>query len=274
MGEPYVGLRSSESAIVCSPLTRGLLVAAGVIALLLAAGLIRYGLLRDTSTPVSVEEAVEEAGDEAGGGGRVNGVPVPAPGVYAYDTRGGERFDAFISAEHPYPPITSISVREGGCGLLVRWIVLEERETEWDLCPRRGGWGLGGFLDIHEFFGRRDERRYLCRNGVAFLPRGRWRYRCEFEDTRDRFRGEFVGKETLRVGDRPVATIHVRDRDLLSGQEQGTGSSETWYRSRDGLIVRRVAKNRDRAPVPGGSGTYSERYELVLRSLRPAAPGQ
>lgn len=257
-----------------SPITRRLLLAAGVIALgLLAAALIRHQLLRDTSTPVSVEEAVEQSGEEAGGGGRVNGVPVPALGVYAYDTRGMERFDAFISAEHPYPPITSISVREGGCGVRMRWVVLEERETEWDLCPRPEGWGLGSFLDIHEFFGRRDERRYVCRDGVAFLRRGRWGYRCEFEDTRDEFRGEFVRRETLRVGGRPVATIHVRDRDLLSGHEQGTGSSETWYRARDGLIVRRIAENSDRAPVPGGSGTYSERYELMLRSLRPAAPG-
>lgn len=254
--------------------TRRLFAAAGLIAAgLLAAWLIRHLLLRDTSTPVSVQEAIQRAGEKAERHRRVNGVRVPAPGVYAYDTRGTERFDAFISAEHRYPPTTSISVREGGCGVLMRWVALEERETEWEMCPRPAGWGLGSFLDIHEFFGRRDERRYVCRDGVAFLLRPRWSYRCEFEDTRDEFRGEFVGREPLRVGGRAVATIHVRDRDLLSGNEQGTGSSETWYRVKDGLIVRRVAETKDRAPVPGGSGTYTERYELMLRALRPAAPG-
>ncbi|HET8593449.1 MAG TPA: hypothetical protein VFL56_07250 [Solirubrobacterales bacterium] len=255
-------------------MTRRLLVGAGVLALgLLVAALIRDQLLRDTSSPVSVEEAVERAGDGAATEGRVNGVSVPASGVYAYDTRGAERFDTFVSAEHTYPPVTSISVREGGCGILMRWLVLEERETEWDLCPRPGGWGIAGFLEVHEFFGRRDDRRYVCDQGVAFQPRGRWGFRCEFEDTRDEFDAEFVGTETLRVGGRPVETIHVRDRDRLSGHEQGTGRSETWYRARDGLIVRRIAESRDRTPVPGGSGTYSERYELRLRSLRPADPG-
>lgn len=257
-----------------SRMTRRLLAAAGVIAAgLLAAALIRNLLLRDTSTPVSVQEVVKRAAGDADADGRVGGVPVPAPGVYTYDTRGTERFDTFISAEHRYPPTTSISVREGGCGVLMRWVALEERETEWEMCPRPEGWGLGSFLDTHEFFGRRDERRYACRDGVAFLLRGRWSYRCEFEDTRDEFRGEFVGRETLRVGGRPLATIHVRDHDLLSGNEQGTGSSQTWYRVSDGLIVRRLAETRDRAPVPGGSGTYTESYELMLRSLRPARPG-
>lgn len=244
------------------------MIAAGLIAV----ALIRHLLLHDTSNPVSVREAIERAGEERGGNGRVNGQPVPAPGVYAYDTRGVERFEAFISAEHRYPRTTSVTVREGGCGVLMRWVPLEERQTEWEMCPRPEGWGLASFLDVHEFFGRRDERRYVCRDGVAFRLRARWSYGCEFEDTRDEFRGEFVGMETLRVRGRPVTTIHVRDRDLLSGDEQGTGSSETWYRAGDGLIVRRIAETRDRAPVPGGSGTYTERYELMLRSLRPAGP--
>lgn len=253
-------------------MTRRLLVAAGVIVLVLLAGaLIVSQLLRDTSTPVSIQEVVEHAGAESRGEGRVNGVPVPAEGVYTYDTRGGERFDAFVDAQHQYPPITLISVREDGCGLLMRWIALAERETEWDLCPRPEGLGLSSFVDVHEFFGHRDERRYVCRGGVAFRRGGRWGYRCDFDGTRDAFRGEVVGTETLRVGGRPVSTIHVHDRDLLSGHEQGTGSSETWYRTSDGLIVRRIAQSTDRAPVPGGSGTYSERYELMLRSLRPAA---
>jgi hypothetical protein len=265
MAEPYGS----------TPMTWRLAAIAAVIAAALigAAALLRYLVLRDTSSPVSVEEALEQAGRTPREPGRVNGVRVPAPGVYVYDTRGGESFEAFISASHRYPATTAISVRRGGCGVLMRWTVLEERETEWDLCPRRDGWRLRDYYEAHEFFGQRDERRYECPGGVAFLLRGSWDYLCRFEETRDEFHGEVVGRETLRVGGSPVATIHVRDRDLLSGHEQGSGSSESWYRIEDGMLIRRIVETSDRSPVPGGgSGTYSESYELRLRSVRPVTP--
>jgi hypothetical protein len=225
--------------------------------------------LRDTSHPLSVEEALKRLDRQSGAPARVNGVLVPATGVYRYATRGEERFEAFVSATHPYPATTTITVSRGGCGLLMRWSPLEERATEYDLCPGRGEFGLASFLDIHQFFGQGDRRRYGCREGVAFRLRGRWAYSCRFEDRLDRFSGRVIGLETLRVSGRPVRTVHVQERDRLTGEEEGAGTSETWYRLRDGLIVRRISRSRDRAPVPGGSGIYSERYELMLLSLRP-----
>lgn len=254
-------------------MTRRLLLAAASIALLaIAFVVIRYVVLRDTSTPVSVEQAIERAGQAPGGPRVVNGAEVPASGVYVYDTRGAERLEALLSTEHRYPPTTTITVRRGGCGVLMRWAPFEERQTEWDLCPRRGGWGLAGIFETHEFFGRRDQRRYACDHGIAFELQGAWRYGCQFEDTHDEFSGRFVGREILRVAGRPVETIHVRDRDLLSGHEEGAGTSQTWYRASDGLIVRRIVESRDRSPAPGGTATYIERYELMLRSPGPLEP--
>lgn len=249
---------------------RGLLVAA-LAAVVLAVGFVaaRRLLFRDTAEPVSVQEAVGrlEAGEPAP---KVRGARVPAAGVYEYETSGEERFEAFISATHPYPERTTITVTRGGCGVLMAWIPLEGRETEWDMCPGARGWGLAGIREAHEFFGQGDERRYSCADGVAFRPAGRWRFTCRFEDRADVYEGRAVGVETLRVGGSPVETIHVRQTDALSGEEEGSGSEESWYRRSDGLIVRRVAETSDRSPVPGGgTGTYTERYELRLLSLAP-----
>lgn len=251
---------------------RKVVVLVSAIAVVVVAFLIvRYLWFRDTSTPVSVEEAVREAGP-TGPNGPVNGVPAPPSGVYLYDTAGGERVEALLSTEHRYPATTTITLRRGGCGLIARWAPLEERQSEWDLCPGRRGWELRSIYETHQFFGQHDERRYLCPGGVLFRPRGTWRYVCRFEQTTDDYRGRFVGRETLRVAGRPVETIHVRDSDLLSGRETGTGTSQSWYRVSDGLLVRRMVVSSNRSPAPGGTATYSERYELRLRSLAAARP--
>lgn len=244
------------------------LAAMGLAAVALVAYGVRSILFDDESEPVSAGEAaggLELAGGEAR---RVNGAPVPPSGAYEYATEGEERLEAFVSATHAYPELTTITVSRGGCGVLMRWIPLEQRQSEWDLCPGRERWGLASLFEIHEFFGQRDERTYECVDGVAFQPAGRWSYRCGFESRTDVFEGRVLGTETVMVGGRRVRTLHVLETDSLSGEEEGSGSVETWYR-RDGLLVRRVATTRDRTPVPGGTGTYSERYELRLVSLRP-----
>jgi hypothetical protein len=227
--------------------------------------------LRNPSDPVTVGEAVEELRGEPGDGGaaRVDGVAVPPTGVYRYATSGGDRVDAVIDGSHEYPPVTTITVSRGGCGVLMRWAPLDERQSELDLCPRRGGWGLAGITEVHEFFGRRDERRYDCPGGVAFRDRGSWRYACRFDQTVDRFAGRSLGLETLRVGGRPVVTIHVRERNRVSGPEQGTGVTDTWYRASDGLIVRRTAGNANTSSAPGREAAYAEDYSLMLVSPRP-----
>lgn len=251
--------------------------AAGAAAAVVVLGLLALarGLwLRDTATPVSLSEQVRRLGRGAVGGptAAAGGPRIPPSGVYVYATRGGERFESLLDASHEYPARTTITVSRGGCGVLMRWVALEERETTLDLCPGRGGWGLRRISEAHEFFGQRDERTYECAGGVAFRLRGRWAYRCvtDSEETVDEFRGRVLGLETLTVAGRRLRTVHVRERDLLAGRTDGAGTSETWYRVSDGLIVKRTVSNRDRTPVPGGTGTYSERYQLRLSSLEPA----
>lgn len=227
---------------------------------------------RDHVSPVTTQEAVERLRREQPGPAAspfVDGARAPRSGVYEYRTDGGERFQSYLSASHAYPARTTISVSRGGCGVLVRWTPLEQRQTERELCPAAGGWRLRSILDIHEFFGRRDERRYVCERGVVFRLGGDWSYGCRYESSTNAFAGRFVGIETLDVGGHPVVTVHVHERNVVRGPEQGEGESESWYRRFDGLLVSRTAAYRARAPVPGGSGTYSERYELRLLALRP-----
>lgn len=47
------------------------------------------------------------------------------PGVYTYDTTGGEQIDALGGAKHSYPASTTITIWDDGCGQRMRWAPLE-----------------------------------------------------------------------------------------------------------------------------------------------------
>ncbi len=47
-----------------------------------------------------------------------------------------EEVDALVGSRHAYPSESTITVRPGGCGVLMRWDVLEERSLAALACRR------------------------------------------------------------------------------------------------------------------------------------------
>ena len=84
-------------------------------------------VLRDTSTPIDVENA------EGSFQGVVGDAP-GQPGVYAYLTVGHEEIDALAGARHDYPEVTYIIITAEACGPSARWQPLQERSIEWRHC--------------------------------------------------------------------------------------------------------------------------------------------
>jgi hypothetical protein len=248
----------------------------GALVVVLAVVASWFFLLRDSAEPVSVGRAVKQFRDRSGGAlaGTVNGAPVPAAGVYAYRTTGSESFDlGFISARHPYPKRTVLTVRRGGCGVQMRWEPLDVRSTTWETCPARGRWTIASFDESHEFFGQRSDRAYRCSGSpVAWSsdrPKGSLASTCRSPQTTSVARGRSLGVETLSVGDRRVKAVHVRLRVRVRGESDGGGTADTWYALSNGLVVKRVVTNRNKTSTSAGDADYVERYSLELESLEP-----
>src|SRR5215211_664686 len=138
------GGRRHTGAMVARRRRRWWWIAAAAVVLVAATALVlvRFVFLRDTATTVSPGDVLARyrasstvAVTTTGG----SGLTLPAPGVYRYATTGSERVDALGGATHTYPPITTITVTEAGCGVQTRWDALQERWNLRQLCLGHGG---------------------------------------------------------------------------------------------------------------------------------------
>ena len=91
-------------------LRRALLIVAGVALALvvLLVGVVVFLRARDSTTVVSVDEAVGSFRDVADADASES--HRPEPGVYLYETVGDEHIDALGGATHTYPAQTTMSV--------------------------------------------------------------------------------------------------------------------------------------------------------------------
>ena len=198
----------------------------------------------------------------------------PAPGVYVYDTAGGERLESFGGASHDYPDQTTITVSADGCGHRMRWDALEERWDETTLCPTESGDEVRTQTFSHEFFGRSERRDYQCEPGslnrpASDVPGTTWSIRCAAEGTTSVGTTTLVELTPLEVAGTAVDTVHLRTVTTESGSTRGGTSWDYWLRTTDGLLVRRVASVEADSDMAVGTVHYVEDYELRLASLTP-----
>lgn len=202
--------------------------------------------------------------------------PLPAEGVYVYDTDGWEDVDVVGGQRHDYPERTTVTIRHDGCGLVERWDALEERWDERETCPRRGGgtW-LRGFRSYHEFFRHGDMREFVCEEGSVASPASKrpgatFSGRCTSGTTEASYTGEVVGRDVLTVGGERVETLHVHVETEISGEQTGSSVRDVWGDPRTGLVVRERSKivSHSQQPVFGQT-RYREEYENKLTSLEP-----
>lgn len=205
-----------------------------------------------------------------------DGRRLPAPGVYVYDTVGWEETDALGGARHEYPSTSTVTVRTGGCGVVARWDVLEDRSDEFERClAPQGGEHLAGFVARHGFYGQKDERTFRCEPGSLYRPPSgtpvgsSWTYQCRSETTVDTSTVTLVGYETLDVGGVVVPAVHVQELGEPSGDTSGSMRRDLWFAVDDGLLLRERTAVESDSKKGAIQASYREQYEIRLTSVHP-----
>lgn len=248
---------------------RRLLLTLGAIGTVLVAGTgIAYLVLSRPPAPVSIPDVIHHyrsthPSPEAVPSGRL---PAPRPGVYIYATTGRESIST--GAAHTYPPRTTLTVTNAGCGFRARWDALDGRWQQWQLCATANGWRLTSFVDSHKFLYLQDVHRYRCTGGP-------WTMSAPVVTTCDTGKSvltstaRVVGHEKLAVGTATVSTVHVQIEQRATGSSLSTGSVELWLRASSGLPIREEIHDTGSQVVLGSTITYRESATFALESLRP-----
>jgi hypothetical protein len=202
---------------------------------------------------------------------------LPAEGVYAYRTTGGEKLSLF-GAHHDYPARTFATIRHlGGCSWEARNDVVDEHTDIRTLCNDDRS-----FLQLRqerqvEFFGKRDGARMVCEPPLTLYMAGDLTGTRTATDCRDadgntvHLASVFLGFDELRIGAQVVRAIHVRDDGTISGPKMhGTSMDELWLHPRTGVTLRWHRAVDTTANAFGGAKVrYTEEATFLLESLEP-----
>jgi hypothetical protein len=237
------------------------LIAGGVVAAI-ASGL----LLRDTATPVSIQEVLQRFHEGERASGELDG-------VYLYATRGAESVDALGGARHRYPAKTTITALTVPCGVSLQWEALEARSSTWTLCATRRGIELQTWDLVHRFFGQTDRTGYAC-GGTVLVPAqraagGPTAFRCRSDSGRQAGEARVVGIEQVAVAGARLKAVHVRTVARVTGGDSGTETFDWWLDERTGLPLRIAFASRTSRPFLIGDVHYREEAELRLLSTTP-----
>jgi hypothetical protein len=189
-----------------------------------------------------------------------------------YATKGYDSVDALGGSRHTYPDRTTMTLRSGGCGLVTRWSVLQERWDETESCRTRAGDEFRRFTSYHEFFRYGDLRVFACA-GLIYpadvKPGMVWRNHCATSNVTSTNELHAIGWEDVLVGTTHVRAIHIRVLARLTGQQRGTSIRDGWL-SDTGLRLKEAATTDADSTMPVvGRTHYHEEYELHLLSLSP-----
>jgi hypothetical protein len=199
---------------------------------------------------------------------------LPSEGVYVYATSGTEHVDILGGTRHDYPPETTITVRHEGCGMRDRWDALKARWDARHYCVTEQGLAVRDVVQHHEFYGRADERTFVCDAGAIANPRdakpgSTWTTVCRSNDAVGTTAVRAVGYEDVVVGGTRVRAFHFHSTTEVTGATRGSQTYDDWMVQSTGLLVRRISSNDARTPSPVGTAHYQEHYELRLTSLTP-----
>lgn len=238
----------------------------GAATVVAAATTVWYLTTRENTTPASIGDALARYRQQA----EAAGTPIP-PGVYVYTTSGSERISALGGRRHVYPARSTITVTSGGCGMKLRWDVLQHRDNVYEVCD--DGHRLAGWTEAHRFVGRDDVTDWRC-TATAWLPEDIEAgsispFRCSSGDTKQSGDVTVVGEETLRVGTDDIDVVHLRIAARETGGARGPTLEQRWLERETGLPVRVVYDVTTLNPSPIGDVRFDESYTLHLTSLQP-----
>ena len=254
-----------------------------VVVFAVALGGFVYLWSRSDAEPVGLADARRRFLEDRVADPGPDGPYTPPEGVYAYRGSGSESLSQPPKSQTEGPGIPGTVTHEaGGC-----WSFRLDYSTNhyrvWDLCADPSGLReIGGTV-----FQRWDFvvstidtlERTRCDPPAVVIsstmtPGDRWESRCEGQNsaidgtTVTETVHRFVGWDRVRVGNRTVDAMHLRDRGVVSDAQSGTEAFDLWITA-DGLIV----KGRQRIVVdsdsPIGNITYTQEGEFSLVRATP-----
>ncbi len=252
-----------------------LLLGAGVALLI---GVVAVGvwffILRGTSTPVNLRQALRLYRQDQRPGQAHKAVDLPLPGVYRYRTSGDEQLN-FGGITRTFPTATNMIVTDDRCAT-DRWDPLEQHMEGLVECPLRGGaYGITSSLTYEEIAGVQTTDVISCPTDTYLVPPDprageRWKTKCHSTGLNVVSSGLVVGNSPVNVGGQTVPAIHTRLTLRFSGSESGTNPNDYWVSPKDGLILaQRETVDVSQQAGPLGSVHYRERMAITLASSTP-----
>lgn len=231
-----------------------------LVAVLLANAFLLVG---DGARAVSVEDALEDFRH----GEHATVPPLPAAGVYVYDTTGSERIDR-LSIRRAYPAVTTRTVRAHACGYRETVTIFREHTETYDVCP-------DGVRDVA--FGTRLTYYLVTSSMSLTCGRGGSRvaaasYECTGDGTNASVTVTDEGLGSVTIEEVEVPCRRVVVTTVLRGANAGGARRALCTDERTGLVLteeRSVGVSYRSAFV--GRVTYTERATFRLRSLVPLA---
>ncbi len=254
-----------------------IIAAAGGVAAASIAALVTWRfVLRDTTTPVSLDDAVADFRDETPNASEATVEPdhaLPAAGVYLYDTSGEEGVDALAGATHDYPATSTITVRAGSCGVVLDWAPLVERSEQWELCWLGDELMMPSYTSYRQFFGQDDRRVYTCPEPVPIILAGEtMTTQCRSGSLIEDITVTPSGTGSAVVGGDPVEVDVVTRSVVLDSTDdstRGTSAAELWFAVDSRALVRWVESTSTTSASPIGDVHLEEQFELNLQELDP-----
>ena len=196
------------------------------------------------------------------------------PGVYRYRTAGSERVDAVGGTSHDYPNETALTVTASGCGVWLRWDLLEERREEWQLCATADGVALQPVGSVyHEFFGVGETEQLRCDRPVVVVPptesAPQVALDCMLADLPWLPVWEVLGRDMVVVDGRDVPAWHVR-MTVEDDDEYPEQTTIDWWLAANGLPLRMSSTTTSTSSSDlVGDVRYEEQYVAELMSIEP-----
>lgn len=247
----------------------------GIIALILIilAGL-WFFLLRSPATRVDLRQALRIYRKAQNSKDLGQSTHLPPPGVYSYQTSGGEQL-SIGGISRVFPARTDMIVTDARCADF-DWEPLEQHTEGLVACPQKSGaLTIVSASSYEQIAGTQTTSVIRCPADTYFLPAHptvgqRWHKTCRSKGDTVVFSGQIVGVSSIMVSDQKVPVLHTRLTLSFSGSESGTNPNNYWISLQNGLILRQqetVAVSEKAGPL--GSVRYTEKMAIRLRTMAP-----
>jgi hypothetical protein len=245
-----------------------------VVVALVAAG-VWFFVIRSPATQVDLHEALHIYRKQQGSSPAAGLARLPAPGVYRYQTTGGEQL-SIAGISRSFPSTSQMIVTAANGCATMKWEPLTQHIEGWVACPERtGGLEITSAPSYEQIAGAETTSVIRCPAGMYFVPPRpftgeRWSITCHSPGETVLFSGRVLGQGSVNVGDAKVPALHTEIDLSFAGAQSGQNPNDIWVSPATGLILRQSETvNVTQQAGPLGSVRYQEHMAIALTSMVP-----